>query len=702
MGNTSASRGINSDAGPTRRARRSEPLPNRRSWRNSLALVTCAALVSASAVMLAGVIAAVPAGASEPVTVNVAGSQTYGGSPTFTYTTVPPGVTVSALTCSMVGDTTSINSLLDLGSYTVAGSSCSGSAGGDYTVGFGGVTGGFVVSADAVTVEVGGSQTYGGSPSFTYTTSPPGVTVSALTCSTAGGTPLTGLGAGTYALDGSSCSGSAGANYSLSFGGVTNGFVVNPEPVTVNVAGSQTYGGSPTFTYTTVPPGVTVSALTCSMVGDTTSINSSLDLGSYTVAGSSCSGSAGGDYSVGFGGVTGGFVVSADAVTVEVGGSQTYGGSPSFTYTTSPPGVTVSALTCSTAGGTPLTGLGAGTYALDGSSCSGSAGANYSLSFGGVADGFVVNPEPVTVNVAGSQTYGGSPTFTYTTVPPGVTVSALTCSMVGDTTSINSSLDLGSYTVAGSSCSGSAGGDYSLGFGGVRDGFVVTKATPVIAWVSPGTIPYGTPLGATQLDAVAMAGGNPVVGTYSYTPATGTVLTPGGNRTLRVTFTPSDTTDDNTATASVLINVGFSASCITGAVTGPLVIKSGQAICIGSGGRITNGVTIQAGGSLWSSGGSIAGDLTASGASAVALCSLSLEGSMMVTGSTGPVDIGGPACPAHGTNTVSGSVGITHNTGGVTYVGNSASGPITITNNSGGFAYSGNSASETVTVNANT
>jgi hypothetical protein len=113
------------------------------------------------------------------------------------------------------------------------------------------------------------------------------------------------------------------------------------------------------------------------------------------------------------------------------------------------------------------------------------------------------------------------------------------------------------------------------------------------------------------------------------------------------------------------------------------------------------GVTIHAGGSFWLNGGSIVGDLTASGARAVALCSLSLDGSLMVTGSTGPVDIGGPACPAQGTNTVSGSVTIIQNTGGVTYAGNSATGSVTITDNSGGFSATGNSASKTATIDGN-
>jgi uncharacterized repeat protein (TIGR03803 family) len=56
---------------------------------------------------------------------------------------------------------------------------------------------------------------------------------------------------------------------------------------------------------------------------------------------------------------------------------------------------------------------------------------------------------------------------------------------------------------------------------------------PTVTWVTPAAIPYGTLLSSTQLDAVAN-----MAGTYVYTPAAGTKLTPG-NHTLSVTFTPS-------------------------------------------------------------------------------------------------------------------------------------------------------------------
>ena len=72
-------------------------------------------------------------------------------------------------------------------------------------------------------------------------------------------------------------------------------------------------------------------------------------------------------------------------------------------------------------------------------------------------------------------------------------------------------------------------------------------STPTITWNTPAAITYGTALGNTQLDATAS-----VAGTFTYTPTIGTVL-PGGKQTLSVTFTPDDTTDYTTATASVAI-----------------------------------------------------------------------------------------------------------------------------------------------------
>jgi hypothetical protein len=79
----------------------------------------------------------------------------------------------------------------------------------------------------------------------------------------------------------------------------------------------------------------------------------------------------------------------------------------------------------------------------------------------------------------------------------------------------------------------------------------VTKVviTPVITWFSPPNIVYGTALGP-QLSASTT-----VPGTFVYVPPAGTVLHAGVNQTLATTFTPTDTVNYATATASVVITV---------------------------------------------------------------------------------------------------------------------------------------------------
>ena len=85
------------------------------------------------------------------------------------------------------------------------------------------------------------------------------------------------------------------------------------------------------------------------------------------------------------------------------------------------------------------------------------------------------------------------------------------------------------------------------------------QATPTITWSNPADIVYGTALSGTQLDATSSwtVGGvsGSVPGTFTYTPAAGTVLDAGNDQTLSVAFTPTDTTDYTTASATATINV---------------------------------------------------------------------------------------------------------------------------------------------------
>jgi hypothetical protein len=85
----------------------------------------------------------------------------------------------------------------------------------------------------------------------------------------------------------------------------------------------------------------------------------------------------------------------------------------------------------------------------------------------------------------------------------------------------------------------------------------VSKATPTIAWSNPDGIVYGTALAETQLDATAS-----VPGTFAYTPAAGTVLGAGSGQTLSVVFTPTDSTNYTSASATVSIDVSRAALTI--------------------------------------------------------------------------------------------------------------------------------------------
>ena len=86
----------------------------------------------------------------------------------------------------------------------------------------------------------------------------------------------------------------------------------------------------------------------------------------------------------------------------------------------------------------------------------------------------------------------------------------------------------------------------------------VNKVTSTITWAAPAAITYGTALSATQLNATGS-----VAGTMAYSPVSGAVLSAGTNQALQVTFTPTDTTDYTTATATVSITVNKAASTIT-------------------------------------------------------------------------------------------------------------------------------------------
>src|ERR1700722_828942 len=87
---------------------------------------------------------------------------------------------------------------------------------------------------------------------------------------------------------------------------------------------------------------------------------------------------------------------------------------------------------------------------------------------------------------------------------------------------------------------------------------------PTVTWNAPAGIAYGTALSSTQLNATAS-----VPGTFSYTPAVGTVLK-AGTQTLLVNFTPSDTKTYSAVTDSVLLSVTQATPAVTWATPAPV------------------------------------------------------------------------------------------------------------------------------------
>jgi DNA-binding beta-propeller fold protein YncE len=79
--------------------------------------------------------------------------------------------------------------------------------------------------------------------------------------------------------------------------------------------------------------------------------------------------------------------------------------------------------------------------------------------------------------------------------------------------------------------------------------FSKEKPTPTITWDNPADMAYETSLSSTQLNAMAS-----IPGKLVYTPAVGTILS-AGTQTLKVDFTPEDTTNSNAVSQTATINV---------------------------------------------------------------------------------------------------------------------------------------------------
>jgi endonuclease YncB( thermonuclease family) len=155
-----------------------------------------------------------------------------------------------------------------------------------------------------------------------------------------------------------------------------------------------------------------------------------------------------------------------------------------------------------------------------------------------------VRPATLTATASNAARAYAAPNPVFTGTVSGA-VNADTFTVTGTTTATPSS-KVGTYPIV-PSVSGSEISNYTVTK--VNGTLTVTKTTPVIKWATPAVIFAGVPLSSTQLNATAST-----PGTFTYDPASGTVL-PEGTSTLSAKFTPTDMTDYESVTTTVQLAV---------------------------------------------------------------------------------------------------------------------------------------------------
>ena len=138
----------------------------------------------------------------------------------------------------------------------------------------------------------------------------------------------------------------------------------------------------------------------------------------------------------------------------------------------------------------------------------------------------------------------GTGPYSYTTTPV-VLPQGFASSVVGGNLQISGTPTHAGVLLFTVNVSDSAAHTNSVNFS-----ITINKGTPVITWTNPVDITYPTALSGTQLNATAS-----VPGVLTYTPPATTVLNAGNAQTLSVSFAPTDTTNYNSTSKDVLINV---------------------------------------------------------------------------------------------------------------------------------------------------
>jgi hypothetical protein len=163
---------------------------------------------------------------------------------------------------------------------------------------------------------------------------------------------------------------------------------------------------------------------------------------------------------------------------------------------------------------------------------SGSASGNYVLSTATATSAATIKKAAATISVTPyNVTYDGA-AHTATGNAKGVSGESLSGLDLSGTTHTNAGTTTDTWTFT------DVTGNYNNASGTVSDS--IAKATSVVTWNPPASMPYGTPLGLTELNATAN-----VPGTFAYNPAAGTLLGASPSQPLSANFTPTDTVNYN-------------------------------------------------------------------------------------------------------------------------------------------------------------
>ena len=108
---------------------------------------------------------------------------------------------------------------------------------------------------------------------------------------------------------------------------------------------------------------------------------------------------------------------------------------------------------------------------------------------------------------------------------------------------------------------------------------VAEKLNTTITWPTPAAISYGTALSATQLNGTASYDGDPLAGTFVYTPPSGRILA-AGSTTLSLKFTPTLVGNYATVTDTVTLVVNKLSTTTQITSTVPSAPTAGQSVSV--------------------------------------------------------------------------------------------------------------------------